>query len=124
MSAPRQRPDRTYLLVGLLGVLLVTLATLQYRWIEQLSEADAERRRVALGVAAERFGEDLDRELTRAYLYFLPAMHHAESDLGARLAARRRLWIESAPYPELLAGIYRVTPVPDGPDLGQLGPQG
>ena len=63
------RPPMMLLTVVLIG-LLALLATLQYKWLGQVSEADRERRHASLNAGATEFAQDLDRELTRAYLLF------------------------------------------------------
>ncbi len=53
---------------GIMAVvaLLVLLATLQYRWIGQLSSAERERLQNDLHAAAERFADEFNRETGRA----------------------------------------------------------
>jgi len=47
--------------VGLLLVLLVTLGTLQYRWLGEVSEAERVRMRDGLRARAADFAESFDR---------------------------------------------------------------
>ena len=54
---------------ALLG-LIALLATLQYRWLGQVSDAERERMRTSLAGRATGFAQDFDREITRAYLTF------------------------------------------------------
>ena len=54
---------------ALLGLILL-LATLQYRWLGQISGAERERMTATLNTRATAFAQDFDRELTRAYLLF------------------------------------------------------
>jgi signal transduction histidine kinase len=54
---------------GLLG-LIVLLATLQYQWLGKISGAERERMKATLGARATAYAQDVDRELTRAYLLF------------------------------------------------------
>lgn len=49
-----------------LAVVLLLLAGLQYRWIGEISEADRDRLRRGLDVAAEQFRRDFNRELAGA----------------------------------------------------------
>ena len=53
-------------LLGLIGL----LATLQYRWLGRISEAERDRMRAALETGASGFAQDFDAELTRGYLLF------------------------------------------------------
>ena len=54
---------------GLLG-LLALLATLQYKWLGQISGAERARMTATLHTRANAYAQDVDRELTRAYLLF------------------------------------------------------
>ena len=56
---------RTLLLLLVLLIALGTLATLQYRWIDAVSAAQAEHIHDAADYSSRRFADDLDREATR-----------------------------------------------------------
>jgi hypothetical protein len=58
------------LLVATLVALLALLATLQYRWLGQVSQGERERMQASLRAGATRFGQDFNREITRAFLNF------------------------------------------------------
>lgn len=85
---------------------LAVLATLQYRMIDEVSRAERGRLEASLAAAAARFGEDFDRELARAFHYFLIRPHHSTDGLERELGERFRLWQTGAPYPELVAGVW------------------
>ena len=53
-------------LLGLIGL----LATLQFHWLGQISDAERDRMRATLETGASAFARDFDSELTRAYLLF------------------------------------------------------
>ena len=72
---------------ALLG-LIALLATLQYRWLGQISGAERERMRATLDLRAKAFGEDVDRELTRAYLLFEVDASHDEGGTAPEFMAR------------------------------------
>ena len=59
-----------FAIAGALLGLIVLLATLQYRWLGQISGAERERMTATLNTRAAAFAQDFDRELTRAYLLF------------------------------------------------------
>ena len=92
------------LAVVLLG-LLALLATLQYKWLGQISEADSERRHASLNAGAAEFAQDLDRELTRAYLLF-QTEPGTDEELALRFAARYDQWQASARFPKLLKEFF------------------
>ena len=74
----RDRPSFPWQLPAtvVLVVLLATLATFQYRWLGEVSEAERARMRDSLRTRATDFTQEFDREITRLYLGF-----HIESDL-------------------------------------------
>ena len=65
----RFRPPALAVAVALLGLIGV-LATLQYRWLGRISDAERERMTATLGARANAFAQDFDRELTLAYMLF------------------------------------------------------
>src|SRR5918995_333910 len=86
-------------IAGALLGLIALLATLQYRWLGQISGAERERMRGTLNTRATAFAQDLDRELTRAYLMF--QLEGLQPDQGAinHVAARYDRWQATARYP-------------------------
>jgi len=97
--------QRPWLLVlaTLLVVALAVLATLQVRWINDLSAADEERRRGALDFAARRLADDVTREAMRVHDTFDQAPHDA-----ADLAHRYEEWKAEAREPGLVQTIYTI----------------
>jgi len=92
--------------VVLTGV-LVALATLQYRWLGEVSEAERGRMRESLRVRAADFTQDFDRELTRIYLAFHFESGCARSDSGPSIgaAALDKAWA-SAAGPGLIKDVF------------------
>src|SRR5260221_205083 len=72
--------------VVLTGV-LVALATLQYRWLGEVSEAERGRMRESLRVRAADFTQDFDRELTRIYIAFHFDPDALDRDPGSSMGA-------------------------------------
>lgn len=66
-ARPR-RVDPLLLVVGFVTALLLVLGFLQYRWTGELSEAERGRLRAGLRMRADLLAQDLDREVTRAFL--------------------------------------------------------
>lgn len=95
-----------FAVAGVLVLLLALLATLQYRWLNRISEADREQRRVALRTAAARFGEDFDRELARAYVAFRLEAEEARQKNWARYAERVARWQTQSPHPGLIGNLF------------------
>jgi signal transduction histidine kinase len=68
--------------------LLVTLAVLQYRWLDEVGEAERARMRAGLQSRAADFTQDFDRELTRIYVAFHGEPDTIDLDPAAALAAQ------------------------------------
>ncbi len=96
---------KSTLVIVVLLCLLVVLAILQYRWIGQVSEAEQERMLSGLEVAARRFAEDFDLEVTRAFLYFQGEPGMARQNPQAEVLRCFRRWLAEAPYPEFIAEV-------------------
>ena len=101
---------------GLLG-LIVLLATLQYRWLGQISQAERERTSATLRTNASSFAEDFDRELNRAYLLFQLAPIADDRNTAAEIATRYDRWQATARFPRLIKEIYTATPDATNPAL-------
>jgi hypothetical protein len=69
----RRRPLLEISIVLGLIALVGALATLQYRWLGQVSDAERARLHVSLEQRANEFATDLDREITRTYTRFQSA---------------------------------------------------
>src|SRR5882672_8457278 len=114
------------LAVALLG-LIALLATLQYKWLGRISDAEREHMRATLNTSASGFTQDFDSELTRAYLLF-QMDPQAIGSLESRMAIRWDRWQATARYPRIIKGIYRAgSNVNDGlqqfnPDTRALDP--
>jgi signal transduction histidine kinase len=92
---------------AVLLILLVALATLQYRWIGRVSAAEHQRLRESLLVDGTRFTEDVDRELTRAFLYFHPEPSTDEEGIQHAIRQLDR-WRAEAPWPDLVQDLLVV----------------
>ena len=103
------------LLATLLVVVLAVLASLQVRWINDLSAADEQRRRGALDFAARRLADDVTREVMRVH----DAFDQAPRDPGD-LVRRYEEWRSAAREPKLIDAIYAAEMGRDGPALSRL----
>src|SRR5690349_1908743 len=95
---------------ALLG-LIALLATLQYRWLGRISDAEREHMRATLNTRTSGFAQDFDGELTRAYLLFQVDPQGAGS-LESRIALRYDRWQATARYPRIIKEVYSI----DGAD--------
>ena len=89
-----------------LVLLLSILASLQYRWLGQISEADQARMRAGDAARAERFARDFDRELTRAFLWLQVDSAALRSRDFSAFAARYRGWAQGSGHPALVKDVY------------------
>jgi signal transduction histidine kinase len=95
------------LVAGLLG-LLVLLATLQYRWLGQISDREQEHLQTRLETDTKRFAEDFNREIQNAYFNFqLPAVLWRNQN-WAEFNQRYKFWREKTSYPQLIGDFYFV----------------
>jgi signal transduction histidine kinase len=101
-------PRSTWIAAGILAALLGVLAALQYRWIGEVSRAERQRLQVRLDTAAEHFGDDLAREVSRAFFAFQPGVLGRKAGNEPSVAERWRRWRETAPQPSLVRDVYVV----------------
>jgi len=107
----RARPSGPLLLAGILAGLLLMLASLQWRWLGQISADERDRMQASLRSQVAQFTQEFDRELTRAYFWL-------QADRGPNVTAADSIghfqrWFSSAPQPELVRAIHVVS-VPHG----------
>ncbi len=111
-----------FAIAGALLGLIVLLATVQYRWLGQISDAERERMKATLNTRASAFAADVDRELTRAYLLFqVDPAQQDEENVAERVAARYDRWQATAKFPRLIKEID-VVPAGDEPRLQRFDP--
>jgi signal transduction histidine kinase len=84
-------------------VLLALLATLQYRWLGKVSDAEKQRMLSRMQAGAARFARDFDQQLTRALVLLGPV---GAARRPEELAERRERWTSSAITPELVRGVF------------------
>ncbi len=88
--------------------LLALLATIQYRWIGQVSQLESHHLRATLVSSTRRLAADFDREVTRAFLYFHPERSETPGDWRGRVARQLQRWTSEAPYPRLVRDVLHV----------------
>ena len=107
----RVRSLASWLVVPVLLVgLVVLLATMQYRWLGQVSEAEREQMQRSLSQRAREFSDDFDGEITRLYL----ALQTKADPMGGQgqgaVAAALEAWRASARYPQIVSAAYLAEP--------------
>jgi two-component system sensor histidine kinase SenX3 len=96
---------------ALLGLILL-LATLQYKWLGQISGAERERMTANLNTRATAFAKDFDREVTRAYLLFQMDPMLPDASSASSFVARYDGWQATARFPRMIKDVYLV-PAPE-----------
>jgi signal transduction histidine kinase len=117
-------PPPLFLVALLLLGLIAVLATLQYRWVGQISEAERDRVLSTVGNGASHFAQDFDRELTRAYLLFqVDPIAAANEQRDAAFGLRYDRWQATSQFPRLIGEYYVFTDAePGGPALARFDP--
>jgi signal transduction histidine kinase len=101
----RTRLPMFVLAAALLGLIAV-LATLQYRWLGQVSTAERERMQANLAARATGFATDFDREIARAYLTFQLDPLESDANVATHVSARFDRWLGTSRYPRLIRDVY------------------
>jgi signal transduction histidine kinase len=107
------RPKSSVVFIGLLLLLLPSLAILQYRWIGEVSAAERGRLESSLRVASQQFAADFDGELARVNAAFQIRTGFPEDPKV--VFERYQSWSEGSPYPHLIRSIGVARANPDGP---------
>lgn len=102
----RHNSPATLLLVILLPVLLIALATLQYRWLTEISRAERERLQARLQTDARRFAQDFNAEISKAHFIFQFDARTLEPGNANQFADRVDLWNARATFPNIVGEIY------------------
>jgi hypothetical protein len=101
--------------------LVGTLASLQYKWLGQVGEAErdesAERR--SSGARAD-FSDEFDREITRAYTTFRPRADQADAATAEALSARADGLARERCVPELVKRVFVYRQTSQGSELSVL----
>lgn len=100
---------------GTMIVLLGVLATLQYRWIGEVSAAERDRLRATAVQSAETVADDFDADITRVVRHF--GIPPGESDPIHYLASSARTWSANVRYPEIVQDIYLASRDPASGDV-------
>ena len=94
-------------------VLLPALAWLQYSWLEQIADADRDRRERTLQTAASQLAQDFDGELSKAVSGLQLESSIVEQQAWSRYAPRYEAWTETAIAPEIVKAVYFI----EGPEM-------
>jgi signal transduction histidine kinase len=96
------------LLVAALLGLLALLATLQYRWLGQISNGERTRLQNRLQTDTRRFAEDFNREIQNAYFNFQLSSQVWQDKNCKEFNERLDFWRGKTAYPNLIKDFYFV----------------
>ncbi len=96
-----------FLVVVLLG-LLVLLATLQYRWLGQISDGEREHLQKVAQSDTQHFAEDFDREMQNAYFNFQLNADDWRKKNWSAFDERWQFYLQKTAYPNLIKNFYFV----------------
>ncbi len=108
MTKIRPRISGVTLLAAAVLVLLPALAWLQYSWLDQIADADRDRRTRTLQTAAAQLAQDFDSEVGKAVLGLQLEPGMVEERAWATFADRYQLWADSALNPDIVHAVYFV----------------
>jgi signal transduction histidine kinase len=87
-----------------LTLVIGVVATLQYRWISQVSDAQELRVKARLSEEVRLISDALDIESTRALMAFTISPHPASGAYG-KLDETWAAWNHEAPWPQIVSGV-------------------
>lgn len=89
-------------------VLLPALAWLQYSWLDQIADADRERRERTLQTAASQLAQDFEGEISKAAFGLQLEPSIVEQQAWSSYAERYQLWAATAMAPDVVEAVYFV----------------
>ncbi len=107
---PRNKTYFPYAVVIGLSAILVVLAVLQYRWSNQVSEAESERMKASLRIATTQFRQDFSRELQTLAAALQPGPDTLSDADWDAYASQSADWLKNSTYPDLVSAVYLYRP--------------
>jgi signal transduction histidine kinase len=108
VTGSRVRFSGVTLLAGAVLVLLPALAWLQYSWLDQIADADRERRTRTLQTAGGQLAQEFDGELGRTAFALQLDPSTVEQHQWSQFAEKYQLWSNSTTSPAIVKAIYFV----------------
>jgi CHASE1-domain containing sensor protein len=94
------------LVPALLVGLVLLLATLQYRWLGQVSQAEREQLQRSLTQRARDFADEFDREISQAYTALRMTGDVLATGAWAPWSEAFERWRAAAKFPGIVNGVY------------------
>src|SRR5688572_14809414 len=98
-----------FVVAAALLALMAVLATLQYRWLGRISDAERERMTANLAMHSAAAAQEFDRELTRAYATF-QLDSSFDANVPARLSSQYDYWVTTTQHPRMIRNIFIARP--------------
>ncbi|MBX2822888.1 MAG: HAMP domain-containing histidine kinase [Rhodothermaceae bacterium] len=102
-----------FLVITGLVILLPFLASLQYKWLGQLSSSELDRKQSSLQTSARQFGHALNNEIYPAQWAFRVSFTQSLDEVARQLRTGYASWSARTSRPELIESIYWVEYAPD-----------
>jgi signal transduction histidine kinase len=93
-------------IAGVLLLLLLTLAHLQWWWIGEVSKLERHRLEATLMMTGARMADDVHREVMRVFAALHPDFGAPTSERLEKMAGQLQRWRVTAPYPGLVRDVY------------------
>ena len=97
-----------FLVITGLVILLPFLASLQYKWLGQLSSSELDRKQSSLQTSARQFGHALNNEIYPAQWAFRVSFTQSLDEVARQLRTGYASWSARTSRPELIESIYWV----------------
>jgi len=115
MFGGKKRVSAVTLLVGIVMLLVPTLAFMQYQWLGQLSTAERERMQRTLRTAAAQFATEFDGELSRTLVSLQVDGLTLRDHNWVRYAQQYSRWTNVTNEPRLVRDVWLVDTLPGTP---------
>lgn len=115
MFGRKQRVSAVTLLVGIVMLLVPTLAFMQYQWLGQLSTAERERMQRNLRTAAAQFATEFDGEISRTLVSLQLDGQTIRDQNWTKYAQQYSRWVNSTSEPRLVRDVWLVDTLPGTP---------
>src|SRR5262249_29394472 len=106
MGFPASRDYTRIVLVGVLVVVLVALAVMQYHWSLAVSRAERTRIEASLNASVSQFRQEFYRELSQAAATFHTDPEGPAGEFWSAYGEQYQAWMRTAQRPDLIANLY------------------
>jgi signal transduction histidine kinase len=122
MNKPLRERTLSAAVFGAAVILIAVLALLQYRWINQVSQATSLRLADSLQRSMIEWHQELFRDLSQiCFVFALDSENTTLSD-SERFSHSLLQWKSITAYPDLIANLYIIGPSSTGPELLRFNP--